>query len=416
MKTKAPYLQTTLGTAFLICLLAAFYLSGIKTVKFHPDESHWIASSVVFEEFFTAQFDSPYFERSYWTVTQPPLARYVIGMGRRIGGYSWADLPGDWDFELSTDANEQKGAVPSDNLLWWARLPMALFAIISIMIGFVLIREAADQIAAIVWIALNINSSYLLLHLRHAMGESTLLLCVTIVTYLSYRILLLLETEKRIRAWKLFSWLSLLGIVVGAAGAAKLNGLSALLAGVGLAFMVIIKCKGSIFRKLLFGFFAASVVILFSLISFIGLNPYLWPAPAARTQLMVQHRLDEMENQQQRYSETKIDGLTERVWVVSDRIFQAHAAINFKRSFIINIPLFLVGLYTILKKFRDVWSKKLIYPAPMAIVLVGIAVATPPLFTPLDWARYYLLPVFFTTIVIAIGAAEVAKKLYRKLK
>ena len=98
MKTK--HLRSTLIPALLTCFVAAFYLTGIETVKFFGDESRWIARSQVFEEFFTARFGSPYFDESYRTLTNPPTGVYLIGMGRRIGGYRWADLSLPWNWEL----------------------------------------------------------------------------------------------------------------------------------------------------------------------------------------------------------------------------------------------------------------------------------------------------------------------------
>jgi hypothetical protein len=202
----------------------------------------------------------------------------------------------------------------------------------------------------------------------------------------------------------------MLGAVAGAAGAAKLNGLSVVVAGVVLAIIVTIKFEGSAFQKLLFGFFATLTVILFSLFTFIGLNPFLWPHPVGRTQAMFEHRTKAMNDQQRRYTELRIASLWERVKVVPLRIFKTYGAMGF---FAVNIVLFVAGLYSIMNKSWKAISKGIIYPAPIAIVLVGVASATPPLYTPLDFDRYYLLPVFFTTVLMAIGAGAVGKKAYQ---
>jgi hypothetical protein len=45
-------------------------------------------------------------------------------------------------------------------------------------------------------------------------------------------------------------------------------------------------------------------------------------------------------------------------------------------------------------------------PASLAILIGGASGSIPALFTPLDWDRYYLLPVYFSTLVIAVGLAR----------
>ena len=82
----------------VILLLTAVFVARIPQVMFHPDESHWIYSSVVFEKLVKMQWSSPVWQESYWTLTQPPLARYVIGLGRRLGGYTVVNNP--WRFYL----------------------------------------------------------------------------------------------------------------------------------------------------------------------------------------------------------------------------------------------------------------------------------------------------------------------------
>src|SRR4051794_31482078 len=98
----------------VFCTLAFFYLTGLSSVAFHPDESQWIATSNVFETYFSGDFQSSLWHKSYWTLTQPPVARYIIGFSRYMGGYHIADLNTPWDFERGRDFNDRKNAMPSD--------------------------------------------------------------------------------------------------------------------------------------------------------------------------------------------------------------------------------------------------------------------------------------------------------------
>lgn len=409
-------LRTALIPAALAVVLGLRYLTGIGTAELHPDESQWIASSRVFEDYFSARFTSEQFAESYWTLTQPPLARYVIGLGRRMGGFTWVDLNRPWDFSVDEDSNARRGAVPSDGLLWWSRLPMALLAVVSAMIGFVLVRASAGLGAGGIWVALYAGSAYFLEQLRRAMGESSLLVCIALLLLACYRALLVLQARQSVLSVKGIMWLSALGAMAGAAGAAKLNGLSALLVGVMVGIVSLTTLEKPVFQKLLAACLAAVIVMVASASTFVGLNPYLWPDPLHRTRAMIEHRIDEMDHQQQQRPDLRIDSLSKRVAIIPAHVFQTYSAVSADKAFLVNLLLCVAGLWSLLAASMKAISLGSTAPAPMAILFVGLATATPPLLTPLDWDRYYLLPVFFTTLLMAVGAAEIGRKAYRTLR
>jgi hypothetical protein len=49
------------------------------------------------------------------------------------------------------------------------------------------------------------------------------------------------------------------------------------------------------------------------------------------------------------------------------------------------------------------------------LLLFVVATATPALLTPLDWDRYYLLPLFFSTALIAAGLTWPARFIASRL-
>lgn len=51
--------------------------------------------------------------------------------------------------------------------------------------------------------------------------------------------------------------------------------------------------------------------------------------------------------------------------------------------------------------------------ASVVILAVAAVTALPPLFTPLDWDRYYMYPVVFTSLCIAIAVGRIARGLAR---
>ncbi|WP_129629109.1 hypothetical protein [Candidatus Oscillochloris fontis] len=412
---KFSFVRNYLVSSILIIALIFSYIYKIGDVEFYTDESQWIGSSQVFEEYFTAKFNSPYFDESYWTLTQPPLARYFIGLGRKLGGHTWGDINKTWNFALTAEQNAQRGAMPSPSLLWWSRLPMTILAIMSFSMLFSLIRNAAGVTSGYTWLLFGITNAYFLLHLRRAMGESILLFCIVLVLGLCYLILSLLMRQQTIDYWKtkLLILMASLGICIGAAGNAKLNGLSVGLIGLFLAIMIFIKYQATLSQKLSLGVISLFVVVACSSITFVGINPYLWPDPVARTQNMLNQRIHEMEEQQVKFSEEHIDSLTERLRVVPERIFSTYAPIMPRNGIIVNTFLFIVGLIFVIK---NIYHYRLNTPAgivSLSLLVVGFLVVFPALLTPLDWERYYLFPIFFEMIIISIGVGSLLSYLHQ---
>ncbi len=129
----------------LVCLVTACYIPGLMTVRFHGDEASWIASSPIFEAVLAREFTDPAFTNPSWGLGGSPLARYLIGLGRSVGGYARADINGSWNWSVDAEANARAGHLPSDGLLWWSRLPMALLAVLAVTAGFVLVRAAGGS-------------------------------------------------------------------------------------------------------------------------------------------------------------------------------------------------------------------------------------------------------------------------------
>jgi hypothetical protein len=407
-----------LELAVALALLAGVYGPGVGSIEFHPDESQWIATSSALEDFVCARFDSPAWQKSYWTQTQPPVVRYVVGLGRRAGGYRPADLNPAWDWSKRREANVHAGAVPPARLLWWSRLPMVLLAIVTCGIGFHLLRQSVGRIAAYAWLGLWLLSPYFHLVLRRAMGEAPMLAGVTLVLFLCARAL---RGSARLAArppWRHYLWFAGLGVGVGLAGAVKLNGLSTLLAGVGAAFVYAITGPESSWRRRLsVSSTAAAVVIVCSTVTFVGLNPYLWPRPLGRTMAMVDFRFEEIDIQKRAYpGAAPVATIKQRAKVFPDRVLNANAALKLDRiaprvgaamnglpSVLLNGLLAALGLsYLAVRAWRHV-RRRTHDPVSVAILIVGLSAAAPALWTPLDWSRYYLLPVYVTTMLVAVG-------------
>ena len=90
-------------------------------------------------------FKSDVWQESYWTLTQPPLPRYFIGFGRRLGGFNESQLNQPIDFFLTEAENIAREAYPDEKLLHWARMPMAVLTSFSLFLLFYLMENRIWQ-------------------------------------------------------------------------------------------------------------------------------------------------------------------------------------------------------------------------------------------------------------------------------
>jgi hypothetical protein len=424
--------------------MSFLYMRGIDGIDFHRDESHWIATSVYFEaaldpdftqpEWMTANELSPGLKRwflskvpiglgsleppndtwgtNYFTLTQPPVARYIIAIGRRLCGYTVQDLNPPWRFRASESENLAAGNMPSQGLLRSARATMAVLSIASGMILFTLVSASAGRTAGWIFIFLYAGSPYFLIHLRRAMGDPSLMLftCLAMLT----GVMALRSWEKmQERPWSLF-WLALMGCCAGLAGASKLNGLGLAGAGVVLGWLIALHPKGFATRseRATFAFAASLVVMMATAITFIAVNPFLYPNPWARTRAMFLLRISEMSSQSQN-PVWGMSGFQQRLAIIPQRIFEDHALIQ---SGWINVLLGSVGLvYVVRSAWRWLVGKDG-SPASPVLLMVGCASVMPALTTPLDWDRYYLFPIVFLSSLIAIGLGRILTRIHRKFR
>jgi hypothetical protein len=387
-------------------LLIYVYCSGLKAVPFHPDESGWIATSSVFEAFIMGDSSSALWNVSFWTITAPPLPRYLIGLGRSIGGLGVSALNQPWDFEKDYNTNVKEGRLPSDQLLWWSRLPMGILAAISIFAGYIFLKRSAGKLPAYFWIGLCVISSYFPLMLKRAMGESPLLASITLILLITFWLLRASDNIAVNKPTKLYLYFLLFGVGIGLAESSKLNGLSTIAAGFMLAIIIAFRKIQTLTRKIIFILLSTLILIFSSQSTFISLNPFLWHDPFYRNRVMFNQRVYEMRIQQDAFPESRLEGIGNHIKVVTNRIFQSYAAVHINGFLIINIIFFIVGLSYILIKSLQYLKYLDPNPASLAILIVGASASIPPLFTPLDWDRYYLLPVYFSTLIIAVGLAR----------
>ena len=160
--------------------------------------------------------------------------------------------------------------------------------------------------------------------------------------------------------------------------------------------------------------FAVVALILAAAFTFVALNPYLYPHPVRRTEQMVQQRISEMDRQQAAMPSARIDGpAIRRLLVIADRVFHEYAFFSFTKSWIVNGILCVAGL--LWSGFVGAgWLRgQRSSGGNVVLLLIAFSASAPILMTPLDWNRYYLFPVFFSTVFIAVGSVGIIENLAR---
>lgn len=302
----------------LLVALAGLNFSGVALSRFERDESQWVHTARFLSLFARGNFSSPDWN-SYWTHTQPPLARYVIGLSLKAGGIGLDTLNGPWDFTKEDDENIRLGNRPSAAMLFWARLPMALVASASVVILFLVGRAiggTAAGLGAAAWLALNPRSRELM---TRAEADGLLICLMLLGLWLS---LGLIAEVARAQA-KGASWLRPLvltvatGAVMGLAASSKLTGALGLLAlAIALPLDSILRWVNEgrgygglgLVRRGLAALSAVVGVGSVALLVFVLLNPFTYPHPFKNTQQLFAYRQEEMAAQMALYPTAALHG------------------------------------------------------------------------------------------------------------
>ncbi len=433
MKTLLVKSLRLLEVGVVVAVLSGVYFHRLERVRFHGDESHWIATSCFWEAWVTPGFVEPQWlsesvtpgefpvsdrmaatlaaEAStthvwgahYWTLTQPPVSRYMIALGRIAGGYGLADLNVPWDFDVSDVQNTSLGAMPSPGLLWSSRATMAFLSVVSGAILFMLVRRCAGPVGGYAFAVLFVGSEFLRLHLRRAMSEAPLLFFTVLALLCAARAL----SVARRHLGRSLAWLLLMSVCAGLAGAAKLNGLMLGFAGMALCFVVAYRHRGRDAKWLWVAVGAAILVLAITLAVFWAVNPFLYRQPLLRTAAMVQFRRWEMTGQT-RNSRWHIPDLFAWLGIVPRRILSEYPAVHFG---LINGLLAALGLYALARAAWRWLAGKDEAAGATGIALLAVAAVTalPMLTTPLDWDRYYMYPVLFVSVGMAVGVGWIVQ-------
>jgi 4-amino-4-deoxy-L-arabinose transferase-like glycosyltransferase len=253
----------------LLVVISVFYMTGVVSVPFHPDESTFLYMSSDLEHTLTDPFSSAWKNDTRLTpvmryrMIDAPLTRYLVGIGLSIAGIHTPIV--DWDWSASWQENKTSGALPDFNLLLVGRMIVACFFPLSLVLIYLIGLKLDGRLLGISILLIYSLNPLVLLHTRRVMAEGVLLFTILLALYT------LLYGDR-------FPFLAglALSLTVNAKHSAALILPAGLLAVSWLSYPRERKLQKCIKNVILFGFGFG----LFTLM----LNPFLWgnPIPAAQ--------------------------------------------------------------------------------------------------------------------------------------
>lgn len=386
-------------------LLAWGYCTNLLLLEFQPDETYWIASSLRFDKFLTGDFSAPIWSVDPYTSYEVrPISSYLAAIGQRLGGIERSRLPIYWIWELSTQENISLGAWPSDTVLWWSRLPMAILSAFSITCIALLLAGAHSRVAAYAFTLVSFNT-YFLTQLRRVLSEPPQILFTALTLYASYKLLVVAQ-ERSLK--QIVLWSAAVGVFSGLAGQSKLTGLAcAGIAILGTMILMSDRTKSVDLTRRRIPLMITIVVFSVMVLTFIASYPFFYENTMDRILTTFGTRSYVLQYQINRYAYqmipegARLDILFQRIFKYPVDLDTSGAGIAFFHW--INLILTALGIYYCIQQIRrrhKDWEYSVVF-------LSGAFVcAFPMILTPLDWERYYLYPIFFSCIFFSLGIGQ----------
>ncbi len=404
-----------LESIIVLAVVAAAFYPGLAGLTFHVDESHWIGLSAPFEAFVGGRFSDPIWQTRQDKATNATVTYYVIGAARRLGGYTPDRLNRPWRWFIPREVNVAEGRMPEPGLLWWSRAGVTTTAIVAMWVFFILLRRAAGRPTAYAWLALALVSPYMRVTLRHAMNEGVLLCFVALATYATSRALPHLDRAAdapgaRRRA---AAWLAAGAVAAGIAAQTKLNGSLAAAGMMAVAALAALRVPEHWAARARRAGLAALLIGGVSFTTFVAANPSLWPDPARESVRAVRARAAMTKAQLQQSDRRRLNGTPGRASIVLGRVFADHAIVPLRAAgpilFAVGAGVAIAGLFA--------WARRRHQNHALAsLVAIGAAMSLPMLFTPLDWARFYMLPVVYFGMATTAGLVWTAGRIRRHVR
>ncbi len=369
--------------------------------RFTVDESRWIATSRYFwTTFVERDLFGPAWQPNYLVLTQPPVARYLIGFGLWLQGWSPDQLNGRYDSLRGYAFNEEAGNVPGPELLAAARRTVFVFAVGAVLLLYLVGRSVGGPLAGLLAAALALANPLLSTLWTRALAEAPL------AFFSLLALLLALTSLGRARPGGARRGS---GVALGLAAATKLSGV---LGGLGLALFALLEQGFGWWRARHFEARRSWLVLgLGGLVVFVVANPLLYPDPIGRSLGMFDHRREEMLQQQLIWpSQAVRDDLVSRMWLIGRRVFRDYGSLPGRGWLPLDASLAVIGLgIALLATWRDVVARRRLGPPAMllcwSLAVYGGVAAT----LGFDSSHYYAPLVAANVLLEAVALAALAQ-------
>lgn len=391
----------------ILSLVSVGVFRHIEYVVFHGDESHWIGFSYYYNYFIGGDFDNPEWNNRWPTRFNPVITYYPIGFAREISGWGASDLNGIYNFGVSQDENLAAGNIPSPELLVISRQAIATFSILGYVIIFILLKKHS-RFTAYGWVVMVLASPFFALHFRRAMNEGLLFGLVVISIWVLYLLLEHLNNSFSLNKKTLLLAL-LSGLLIGLTTQTKLNGGAALIGAFTSLIFLFIRLQAQAKWTILFVLLV--LISVSAAAGFILPNPALWRNPIRVSYEMLDARASDLERKAENNTTIALPTLKDKIQQVGRVISQRTPF----REWGMNGILFLLGSI-IFGREIILWlqsgSQKHYL---IAIASIGFFTSLPAFLSPIDYERYYVLPVAFGAIIILFGLEFIIESVYRQL-
>lgn len=448
MKRRSPVLPVVF--LWLIALIAAFAtFDGLVRVRYHGDEGAYLNDSAWFDQWLAGDF-AALRQVDDSKLLDPPVGPLLIGLSRRLAGLDLS-VAYRWDYSQPGDQAIALSTAPTAAMLVAGRLPSALLTFGTIILLAALVLREQGYLASAVVTAFIVLNQGLMTALRQVMTEPPLLFFGMLGAILCARGLMLLARGSRRAPWLLLG----AGVAIGLSTASKVNGAVALAALAGLITVVAVTRnrmrKSGTGHFIVKTFASALLPCAATLVVFIVLSPFMWNAPLSSLRAIIDRRIELSATGQRLQPQNALLTPGERIDAATWRLFTLDSTLNCDpRAYglvvmnpstntfnwerpaaralladgvlcttttpwgevvrpltLLNIGLCLFGVAVIVA--QQIQARRLIQPLTTLLVWWATLLLPIVFLSPLNWSRYYVLPVFFVTAFSGVGVASIVR-------
>lgn len=183
-----PRDRKKLAIGILFILIFSFLLAGIRAIPFHPDETSILFQSRDFELLLSRPshlfWDANNSEQEQvYRLLNPPLPKYILGLGRQLAGFGPESVDVDWNWEQTWDENLESGAFPDSRVLSAARTASTIFLFLALIPLALVAKRLGGESLVVLTLIVYGTHALLLLHGRRAMAEGVLIFSISFAIY-----------------------------------------------------------------------------------------------------------------------------------------------------------------------------------------------------------------------------------------